>query len=644
VGGQKGVRVAVVTTLEQVHLAPDESEHRRLIAAAAFAIPPVAMVAVAFGLALRGGGVNPEQWEPVALGMILSLGCLAAVGAMPTLPRSAWLPLGALGAVVAWSALSLTWSLSPEQTFENVARLAMLAAAAVVGAAYAARPRAALSLSAALAACGALLALIIEAKLLTGSTGLFIGSRLSWPIDYANANAALLWLPLPPLLAFAAAEPLRPIVRSACGFLAALACAVGFTAQSRGGAIALVVALVASVAIARDRGRFLLTTVCCLAPVAPTLPSLATGQAAISAAVARDHGIAAAASAAGAAVLVLGLAMLDRRHRLPFGGRENKVAAALAAIIIVVGATAFVAKNGRPDTWLHARWDEFATAHPSSIIDASRFGTGTSNRYDYWTVAWHSFVDHPIVGVGSGAFSVPWFRARTLGENVTDPHSWEVEALAETGVVGFVLLGAALLIPLARIRSARRERGAWPIAAIALGGASVYFVVHASLDWLFRIPAIALPGFVAIGAIGTGGHAGRLKLANGRQRLGLAVGALIAAAAAVPVYASTAEVSRAESRAASSPHAAVDQLERAAWLNPFSVDPLIVRATVLESMGAPIRALKAAREATRKAPNDWRAWAALLASSKAVTTTQQERQTATRRLAALNPRAEPPRR
>jgi hypothetical protein len=214
-----------------------------------------------------------------------------------------------------------------------------------------------------------------------------------------------------------------------------------------------------------------------------------------------------------------------------------------------------------------------------------------------------------------------------------------VGALAETGFVGFVLLAAALLIPLGGLGSARRERGAWPIAAIALGGAAAYFVVHASLDWLFRVPAIALPGFVALGAIGTGGHAGRLKLANGRQRLAFAVAALVAAATAVPLYASTAEVSRAESRAASSPREAVDQLDRAAWLNPFAVEPLIIRATILDSIGARVLALRAAREATRKGPNDWRAWAVLLASSKAVAPPERETQTATRRLTALNPRA-----
>jgi hypothetical protein len=376
-----------------------------------------------------------------------------------------------------------------------------------------------------------------------------------------------------------------------------------------------------------------------IAPIALVIRWLTNGDPSASAVLATHHGEAAILAAAFAGALVTGLAMLDRRNRFPFRGHENRTAVVITVTVVVIAAAGFAAKSGRPDTWLKARWSEFATVHPTPAGDVSRFGTGTSNRYDYWRVSWQAFRAHPLGGVGSGAFSVPWFRARALDENVTDPHSWEAAALAETGVVGIVLLAGGLLIPLARIPTARRQRGAWPIAAIGLGGAGVYFVVHASLDWLFRVPAIALPGFVVLGALGTGGRAGRLSLAGWRQRLAFAVVALTGACITVPLYASTSEVSRAESRAARSPSEAVDRLDRAAQLNPFAVEPLIVRATILQSTGAPIRALEAAREATRKAPNDWLAWAAVLGSSRTIDPQAEETKVATRRLRALNPRA-----
>src|SRR5918994_4950033 len=238
----------------------------RFIAAAAFAIPPVMLLAVAGGLAFRGGGVAPLQWQPIALGLGASLVVLSLVGAVPALQRSAWPMLAGLSALLVWSAASFAWTVSREATFEHVLRLALLVAAAVVGLAYAARPRAALLLVAGLAVFGAVMAGAIELKLLAGRTDAFIGSRLSWPINYANADAALVWLPLPALVALAAAHPLRPLVRGAFAFAATLALAVGFASQSRGAAIALAGALLATVLIARDRGRLSLTLLAVVAP------------------------------------------------------------------------------------------------------------------------------------------------------------------------------------------------------------------------------------------------------------------------------------------------------------------------------------------------------------------------------------------
>jgi UDP-GlcNAc:undecaprenyl-phosphate GlcNAc-1-phosphate transferase len=37
-----------------------------------------------------------------------------------------------------------------------------------------------------------------------------------------------------------------------------------------------------------------------------------------------------------------------------------------------------------------------------------------------------------------------------------------------------------------------------PIVAVALGGSGMYFVLHASFDWLFRIPVIAILGFLVL--------------------------------------------------------------------------------------------------------------------------------------------------
>jgi O-Antigen ligase len=398
--------------------------------------------------------------------------------------------------------------------------------------------------------------------------------------------------------------------------------------------------LLASVLIARDRGRYSLTLLAIVMPVAATAPRL-IGDAAPSATLVRERGMAALTAAVVAAVIVCLVSMLDRRGRFPFGGREGRIALALWAAAIGLAACAFVVTTGRPDTWAAARWNEFTDVNATAAApsDAAHFGTGASNRYDYWRVAWRTFEDDPIQGVGAGAFSVPWFKARALDENVTDAHSWEASALAETGLVGFALAAFVLLFPLARLRSARKGTGPWPIAAVALGGAAVYFVLHASVDWLFRIPAVAIPGFVLLGALASGGdeHGGPV-FGDRAQRALLALAALVALAVAVPTYLATAGVADAESNAATSTPAALSDLDRAERLNPFAAEPLLVRALVLKADGRPNAALAAAENATDRAPQSWTAWL-LLADGRRLTGNTLGSRAALARAAALNPRA-----
>jgi hypothetical protein len=612
----------------------------RLVAAAAFAMPPVILLAVAFGLALRGGGVTAEQWQPIAIGIAASLLVLAAVGAVPRIQPAALPTLLSLVALLVWSAASLAWSLSREATYEQVLRLGMLAAAVFVGVAFAARPRAALLLASALAVSGAAAAATVEFMLLNGDTDIFSGSRLSWPINYANADAAFVWLPLPALVALATSQPLRPLFRAGFGLFAALALAVGLTSESRGGAIALAGALLASVAIARDRGRFGLTLLVVIVPVAAMAPQMLGGDPASSSDVVRDRGQAALLAAVVAGALVCGLALVDRRRRFRFGAWAAPAAAAAWTIALVLALGAFLTTSGRPDTWLSARWDEFTNVHSAAASgsDATHFGSGTSNRYDYWRVAWHTFEDDPLQGAGAGAFSVPWFRSRSIDENVTDAHSWQAGALAETGLVGLLLTAAVLLLPLGRTPRARRGGGAWPIAAVALGGAGVYFVLHASLDWLFRIPAIAIPGFVVLGALATGGTAGRLVLVGVYERVGIALAAVAALLLLVPTYVSTTETNRAQDEAAFSDNSALERLDRAERLNPFSAEPLIVKALVLQQNRRNGAALDAAARAAERGRNDFKAWIVLGQIERASGDTAASR-AAYRRARALNPRS-----
>jgi hypothetical protein len=626
-----------MTTLEQPAVAHANAAGARLLAGAAFALPPLVLLAVAFGLAFRGGGVAADQWQPVALGVTASLLVLAAVGALPSLSRRVWIVLGIWTALLAWSAASLAWSLSREATFEAVTRVAMQAGILAVGAMYASRARAALSVAAGIAISGALIAVLVEAKLLSGATDIFTGSRLAWPVSYANADAALLWISLPALLTFAAAHPLRPFARGVFGLLAGLVFALGLAAESRGAAIALALALASCVMIARDRGRVALTLLALGTPVALSAAWMLEGGP-VSATAARERGFAALVAALLCGMLVGGLALLDRRDRFPFGGREARVAALTGGIVAVAAAAVFVAMSGRPDNWLADRWDEFST--PSTSTPAPSLGTGASSRYEYWRVAWEAGRDRPVAGVGAGAFSVPWFRERSLNENATDAHSWEAAAFAEIGILGLALTAAALLLPLAGAWAGRNGQGAWPIAAVALGGSAVYFVTHASVDWFLRIPAVAIPGLLGLGALAGAGATMRLRLAHLRARVAIAAAALFTSLMILPAYVATAALSRAEKYVQTDTNRAVLELETAKRYNPFAVQPLIHRATLLHFAGHHQGAVEAANEAVERGPNDWAAWMVANEARFFVGDEEGGRE-ARRKSLELNPQAQP---
>jgi hypothetical protein len=612
----------------------------RSLAGASFAVPPLALLGVALFLAFRGGGIVPEQWAPLAVGTAVGLAVLGAVGSLPRIPRPAWPALGAMAAFLAWSALSILWSASPEATIETVARMSLLVLAAAVGASYAGRPGAARTFAVALAAAGAALVITVEAKILAGSTSMFSTTRLAWPIDYPNGAAALLWIAFPPLLAAAATERIRPLGRGVAAAAAALALSEGLMTLSRGGAIALTATMVVCVALATARGRVALTLAGIALPVALLSPRLTAGRPGELTADAVSRGRAAALAAAGAALLVVLLSALEHVRARRLRRYEGAVAVAVWACILAVGTTAFVVHYGRPDTWISARWDEFRNPELARPADAARFGHATSNRYDYWRVAARTFEAHPLAGEGAGAFAVPWFRHRTINESVTDAHSWQAGALAETGVVGFLLLAAALLLPLVRIARARRELGGF--AAVALGGTAAYFVLHGSFEWLFLIAAVAVPAAVALGACATAGGETEIRLARGRQRTVVAVGALVAAVAAVPVYLSTTLTARAEKQAATSTQRALDSLSLATSVNPWAAQPLIVRSVILLDARRAPAAVRAAREATRRAPNAWTSWLALADAERAAGH-QAAAAAAFQRAHTLNPRAPGPR-
>jgi tetratricopeptide (TPR) repeat protein len=105
-----------------------------------------------------------------------------------------------------------------------------------------------------------------------------------------------------------------------------------------------------------------------------------------------------------------------------------------------------------------------------------------------------------------------------------------------------------------------------------------------------------------------------------------------------PAYLSNAAAGRAEIEAATSTEEALEELDSAAQLNPFSAEPLLLRATILQLEGYRQGALDAAADATERGPRNWAAWV-VLAQARRAAADPAEAQAALLRAQALNPRA-----
>jgi len=75
-------------------------------------------------------------------------------------------------------------------------------------------------------------------------------------------------------------------------------------------------------------------------------------------------------------------------------------------------------------------------------IKASFSVSMNAYRLNFWKVSWNTFLEHPVVGVGSGMLPKvlePYEDARII-DNSAHAHSLYLHALAEDGVPGFILV------------------------------------------------------------------------------------------------------------------------------------------------------------------------------------------------------------
>ena len=300
---------------------------------------------------------------------------------------------------------------------------------------------------------------------------------------------------------------------------AAAALAGWLLTQSKGGGVGLAASAVVVLAVSPQRLRLLVPTAIAAVLVGPQFRPLTdpfnAGPGFTSAA---RHGaftlfwLVAAAIVAGTVY-----ALLDRR--IEVSPRVHRVAGivvgALAVAAAVGAVAAFFASVDHPRRFAADKWAAFKRL-PTNEQAQTHFVSLGSNRYDFWRVALHEFADHPLAGIGARGFGPAYLVEGRSTETPARAHSVELDALSELGVPGLLLLVVGLGGPL--VVCFRRLRLREPTATAAFAG-SAYWIVHASGDWNWTIPALGVPFFVLLGAGAAGAPArcGRWSRGSGPE-------------------------------------------------------------------------------------------------------------------------------
>lgn len=577
-------------------------------------------------LGLEGGGYDPLVHDEagIAVWWIVLLGTVATA-----LPRRApgalaWVALGLFAAFAGWTALSLGWTESQDKTFAEAARVAGYLGVFVLAVFIQAEGGARRMVSAVAAAVVLVAAVGLLSRLhpdwfpAADQTAAFLTSgreRLSYPLHYWNALAALVAIGLP--LALHLATGARTVlVRGLAAAPIPLLGLTTFLTLSRTGMAAAVLALLVFLAFSSDRLPRLVGLL--VTGAGATMLVFAASQRdalqeGLKNEVARQQGD----ELLGILILVcllVGLAqagisaLMERGERPAWTVVPRGTAAAVTAgclVVAFVAALAFGAPSRGSDAW-----EEFKEGGRPGEGTARLTSAAGQSRYQFWSAAVDQNASEPLTGTGAGTFEYWWTRNGDLAEIVRDAHNLYLQTLGELGIVGLLLLVAVFLTILGGgVRNLIRDDDDRPALAAALAGCAA-FMLSAAFDWNWQMPVLPVALFLLAAALLArpegGPPLGRFSLAG---RAGVAL-VSVAAIVAIAVPLSTESLLRQSEAAAREGDlgAALADARGAEAVQPGAASPRLQQALVLEASGDLDSAAEAARAATERESTNWRTW------------------------------------
>jgi O-Antigen ligase len=587
------------------------------------------------GLALLGAALGASQlvhaaydeatWAPIALGA-LGLVLALAVGVPRRLPIAALAPL--LGLWL-WSLVSSSWSESSDAAHLAAARWLLYAAALALlcWAVADDRRRGTVLLTGAAAGVVGVAAWMLIRMLTGHGATLFLGTRLNDPLGYVNGQGGYLLAGLWPCLALAERRgPKGTAILAGAGLSGVvLLAALGLLTQSRSWAIALVVTTVVLLVAIPGRRRRGVAVVLVGVVVALLYTPLAhvwrhPNALGVPTAATTHHAAVVIVIATIASGVLWGAVVWALEAFAPKGSRARReVGRVVAGLLAAIVALALVAVAVNASSIAHrisAQYDAFVHLAPTG--GGVRFLSGGGDRYDYWRVAMLEFRSEPIRGVGAGNYQPGWYLHRRAYEEIQQPHSLELQTLAELGLVGALLLAAFLVAAgVGFVRTARaavRSRTA-RAAAVAGGGVFVGWLIQTSVDWMHLLPGLTGIALAAVAALLARPRASRPPLGTRARVMAAAVAAAIACAGVVTIaprlLSLHAQTAAEHALAQGRPRVAIIDATRAFDYNPKSVQALVLRAAGFARLHAFAPTLVDIKRALALEPRNWVTWALL---------------------------------
>ena len=589
----------------------------------------VLVTAIAAASPVASGYFSFSVWGPMALGAFVLL-IVVAWTTDQTVTRRAMYAGGGLLALLALSAASILWAQSKEAAWTDTNRLALYAAVFLIGLLAIRDRRTARGIVMLLGAAALVTSIWFPISFLFGgNAGAFFTRRLNSPIGYINGTAGLLVMGIWPWLAYADTAQRREIRALALGAVALIAGTFVLT-QSRAVIPATVLSSVLVLACAPGRTRRGLKLLVVAGTIAAelhwTLAVYSTGGAS-ERLEAPAHDLlrkAAIAIILGGVIATLASLALSRFSERIEAGRRARLLRRIGLSAVAAVAIALCGGAIAGHSWISRQYHTF-TALKVNESASTRFTDASGFRYDLWRIAWKEFTQNPIGGLGAGNYDADYYKWRRSTQYVLQPHSLELQMLAELGIGGLiallVMVGAVFAGAFARAGTLASDDLLIRIGALGVFAA---WLIDTSVDWLYDIPGLTVMALIAAALLvlpakqpgpterssepepvrSAPSRRGRIGPRQVAVVTGLSVLALLAASVGRQ-YAASRYATSGANELSHSPKQAIGTLRTAIHLDPYALTTLYSLASAYARMDEYPQARAALQVAEAREPSNY---------------------------------------